>query len=123
MSEVVTIGGNCRQDWWTQEKRSNKPPRETFEETGVAVSITTLLCVAVMEVASAEYRGVNLYYRAEALSDITPHTSAKKERISVAAYQDLAALHPSQIHPVDRRILRMWRQKPEREAFYVHIDL
>jgi len=27
--------------------------RETFEETGVAVSITALLCVAVMEVSSA----------------------------------------------------------------------
>jgi 8-oxo-dGTP pyrophosphatase MutT (NUDIX family) len=46
--------------------------RETLEETGVAVSITTLLCVAVMEVSSAEYRGINLYYRAEALSAIIP---------------------------------------------------
>jgi len=95
--------------------------RETLEETGVAVSITTLLCVAVMEVASAEYRGVNLYYRAEALSDVTPHLSAKKERISAATYQDLAALRPSQIHPVDRRILSMWRRQPDRQPFYAHM--
>jgi ADP-ribose pyrophosphatase YjhB (NUDIX family) len=97
--------------------------REALEETGVAVAITTLLCVAVMEVASTDYRGVNLYYRAEAASDVTPRPSAKKERISAAAYQDLAALQPSQIHPVDRRILRMWRRQPDRESFYVYIDL
>jgi ADP-ribose pyrophosphatase YjhB (NUDIX family) len=85
--------------------------RETLEETGVAVSITALLCVAVMEVSSAEYRGVNLYYRAEALSDITPHPSAKKERISAAAYQDLSELQPTLIDAVDRRILRLWRRR------------
>src|SRR5690349_10511722 len=50
--------------------------RETLEETGIAVSVTALLCVAVMEVASAEYRGINLYYRAEALSKVIPHPSA-----------------------------------------------
>jgi ADP-ribose pyrophosphatase YjhB (NUDIX family) len=97
--------------------------RETLEETGVAVSIRTLLCVAVMEVSSAEYRGINLYYRAEALSDVSPHPSAKKERISAAAYLDLSKLEPKQVHPVDRRILRMWRRQPDREAFYVSIDL
>jgi ADP-ribose pyrophosphatase YjhB (NUDIX family) len=78
--------------------------RETFEETGVAVAITALLCVAVMEVSSAEYRGVNLYYRAKAVSDVTPHPSAKKERISAAAYQDPAALQPSQIHPSNQLV-------------------
>jgi 8-oxo-dGTP pyrophosphatase MutT (NUDIX family) len=46
--------------------------RETLEETGVVVSITTLFSVAVMEVASAEYRGINLYYRAEAVTEVTP---------------------------------------------------
>jgi ADP-ribose pyrophosphatase YjhB (NUDIX family) len=97
--------------------------RETLEETGVAVSIATLLCVAVMEVSSAAYRGINLYYRAEALRDVTPHPSAKKERISAAAYLDLAELQPKQIHPVDRRILRMWRRQPDRETFYVYTDL
>jgi hypothetical protein len=67
---------------------------------------------------SVDYRGVNLYYRAEAVSDVTPHPSAKKERISAAAYQDLAALQTSQIHPVDRRILKMWRRQQDRETFY-----
>jgi 8-oxo-dGTP pyrophosphatase MutT (NUDIX family) len=97
--------------------------RETLEETGVTVSITSLLCVAVMVVSSAEYRGINLYYRAEPLSYVTPHPSARKERISAAAYLDLAELQPSQIHPVDRRILRMWCRQPDRETFYVSIDL
>jgi ADP-ribose pyrophosphatase YjhB (NUDIX family) len=87
--------------------------RETLEETGVAVAITTLLSVAVMEVSSAAYRGINLYYRAEALSDVTPHPSAKKERISAAAYLDLSELQPKHIHPVDRRILRMRRRQAE----------
>lgn len=68
--------------------------RETLEETGVAVSITTLFCVAVMEVPCAAYRGINLYWRAEALSDVTPHPSAIKERISAADYLDLAELQP-----------------------------
>jgi 8-oxo-dGTP diphosphatase len=97
--------------------------RETLEETGVAVSINTLLCVAVMEVSTVEYRGINLYYRAEALTDVTPHPSAKKERISAAAYLDLSELQLKQIHPVDRRILTMWRRQPNRETFYVSIDL
>jgi ADP-ribose pyrophosphatase YjhB (NUDIX family) len=35
--------------------------RETLEETEVAASITTLLCVAVLEDSGAEYRGINLY--------------------------------------------------------------
>jgi 8-oxo-dGTP pyrophosphatase MutT (NUDIX family) len=97
--------------------------RETFEETGVAVSVTSLLCVAVMEVSSAAYRAINLYYRAEALYEVSPHPSAKKERISAAAYQDLSELEPKHIHPVDRRILRMWRRQPDRETFYLYIDL
>jgi 8-oxo-dGTP pyrophosphatase MutT (NUDIX family) len=74
--------------------------RETLEETGVAV----------MEVSSAEYRGVNLYYGAEALSDGAPHPSAKKERIVAATYQNVAALQSSQIHPVDRRSSRSGRR-------------
>jgi ADP-ribose pyrophosphatase YjhB (NUDIX family) len=97
--------------------------RETLKETGVAVSITTLLCVVVMEVSGAEYLGINLYYRAEALNNVTPHPSAKKERISAAAYLDLSKLRPTQIHPVDRRILSMWRRQPDRETFYGSIDL
>jgi 8-oxo-dGTP pyrophosphatase MutT (NUDIX family) len=52
--------------------------RESIEETGVAVSIMRLLCVAAMEVSGAAYHGVNLYYRAEALNHVTPHPSAKK---------------------------------------------
>src|SRR5262245_37105389 len=52
--------------------------RESLEETGVAVSITTLFCVAVMEVASADYCGSNLSYRAVALSDVAPHRARRR---------------------------------------------
>jgi len=97
--------------------------RETVEETGIAVAVGALLCTAVMDVAKAKYRGINAYFRAEALDDAIPYTSPRKERISAASYIDLAQLSPRKIHPVDRRILSMWRRKPDRPAYYVYISL
>ncbi len=97
--------------------------RETLEETGIAVSVRALLCTAVMDVPSAEYRGINAYFHADTLSIAQPRTSARKERISAAAYLDLDQLSPSEMHPVDRRILTLWRRKPDRPAFFTYIKL
>jgi len=36
--------------------------REALEETGIPVAIGPLLCTAVMDVAKAEYRGINAYF-------------------------------------------------------------
>jgi len=97
--------------------------RETLEETGISVAVGTLHCTAVMDVAKAEYRGINAYFRAEALDDAMPHTSPRKERIDSAAYVDLAQLSPRELHPVDRRILGLWRRKPDRPAYHVYARL
>ena len=97
--------------------------RETLEETGIAVAVGSLLCTAVMDVPNEGYRGINAYFRAEAVDDAMPHMSPKKERIATAAYVDLAKTSPGEIHPVDRRILSLWRRKPDRPAYYVFIKL
>ncbi len=97
--------------------------RETLEEVGVPVAIERLLCTAVMDVPDEEYRGINAYFRAIALDDTTPTPSDGSEPIHKAAYVDLTTLRPKQIHPVDRRILNLWKRKPDRPPFYVHIIL
>jgi len=97
--------------------------RETLEETGISVAVGPLLCTAVMDVPGLEYRGVNAYFRAGALTDATPRMSPRKERISAVAYVHLAQLDPRELHPVDRRILGMWRRKPDRPAYHVYIKL
>jgi len=97
--------------------------RETLEETGISVEVGPLLCTAVMDIPNEEYRGINAYFHAEALDDAMPHTSPKKERIAAAAYVDLATISPLEIHPVDRRILSVWRRRPDRPAYFVYIRL
>lgn len=97
--------------------------RETLEETGISVTVGPLICTAVMDVPNEAYRGINAYFRADALDDAMPHTSPRKERIATAAYVDLANISLHEIHPVDRRILGMWRRRPDRPAYYVYITL
>jgi ADP-ribose pyrophosphatase YjhB (NUDIX family) len=97
--------------------------RETLEEVGVPVAIERLLCTAVMDVPDEAYRGINAYFCATALDDTAPTPSDGSEPIHKAEYVDLARLRPKQIHPVDRRILNLWKRKPDRPPFYVHITL
>jgi 8-oxo-dGTP pyrophosphatase MutT (NUDIX family) len=96
--------------------------RETLEETGIGVSIGSLLCTVVMDVPVEEYRGVNLYFRANAVDHTLPRPP-DDEPISCAAYIELASLRPRDIHPVDRRILNLWRRKPDRSPYFVHVTL
>ena len=97
--------------------------RETLEETGISVEVGPLLCTAVMDVPKLGYRGINAYFHADVLTDATPRMSPRKERISAVAYMDLAQLGPREIRPVDRRILGMWRRKPDRPAYHVYGSL
>ena len=46
--------------------------RETLEEVGVPVSVDRLLCTAVMDVPEETYRGINAYFFATPLKDVTP---------------------------------------------------
>ena len=90
--------------------------REAFEETGVSVTIGALLCTVIIEVLAQEYRAINAYYRADSVEDVQP-VVGHDEPIVAAAFVDPAALHPPDIHPVDRRILRRWWRNPDRAAF------
>ncbi len=90
---------------------------------GVPVAIERLLCTAVMDVPEEAYRGINAYFSATALDDTPPQPSDDSEPIHKAEYVDLAMLRPKQIHLVDRRILNLWKRKPDRPPFYVHITL
>lgn len=96
--------------------------RETLEEVGVPVVVDRLLCTAVMDVPDETYRGINAYFVATPLRDVTP-TPCAGEPIHRAEYVDLSTLRPKQIHPVDRRILNLWKRKPDRPPFYVYITL
>ncbi len=96
--------------------------RETLEEVGVPVSVGRLLCTAVMDVPEETYRGINAYFFATLLKDVSP-TPGAGEPIHRAEYVDLSTLRPKQIHPVDRRILNLWKRKPDRPPFYVYITL
>ena len=80
--------------------------REALEETGISVAITSLLCTVVMDVPAEEYRGINLYFRADAIDDACPRRP-NDEPISCAAYVEPASLRSRDIHPVDRRILNL----------------
>src|SRR5262245_37019924 len=97
--------------------------RETREETGVCPSVGELLCTVVIDEPLLEYRSINAYFRAVAPEDAMPQTSLKEGRISAAAYVNIAQLRARDIHPVDRRILSMWRRRPDRQAFHIYIKL
>lgn len=97
--------------------------RETLEETGIRVSVGKLLCTAVMDEPEEHYRGINAYFRVETLDGRQPENSSSRENISSVAYVDLMRLSAREIHPVDRRILGMWRRDPDRPPFHVYIRL
>ena len=75
-----------------------------------------------MDVPDEMYRGINAYFLAIPLQDVNP-TPGDGEPIRRAEYVDLSMLRPKQIHPVDRRILNLWKRKPNRPPFYVYITL
>jgi 8-oxo-dGTP pyrophosphatase MutT (NUDIX family) len=97
--------------------------RETLEEVGIGVSLDRMLCTVVMDVPDESYRGVNVYFAATPLDDAVPQPGHDSEPIYKAEYVDFSTLRPKQIHPVDRRILNLWKRKPQRPPFYVHITL
>lgn len=96
--------------------------RETFEETGLSVAIGSLLCTVVMDVPDESYRGLNAYFRASTEGHQIPRVG-EGEPIHRVDFVDVTMLRPRTIHPVDRRILNLWRRKPERPPFYVHVTL
>jgi 8-oxo-dGTP diphosphatase len=97
--------------------------RETVEETGIHAAVGELLCTVVIHEPSLEYRSVNTYFRAKAPDDAVPQANTRERRISSVAFMDLAQLRSREIHPVDRRILNMWRRKPDRGPYHIHITL
>ena len=93
--------------------------RETLEETSVSVSIGALLCTVVMDVPREKYRGINTYFCATWVGDETPFGDEKDgEAIIKAAYIDLTLVSFSDIHPVDRKILRHWLKSKNKQPFY-----
>ena len=105
------------------ESLEDTAKRETLEEVGIAVSLDRLLCTVVMDVPDEAYRGVNVYFSATPLNASKPRPGHDGEPIYMAEYMDLSTLRPKQIHPVDRRILNLWKRKPERPPFFIHITL
>lgn len=97
--------------------------RETLEETGIHAAVGELLCTVVIDESSLEYRSVNVYFRAKAPGDAVPQANPRERRISSVAFVDLAQLRSRDIHPVDRRILNMWRRKPDRPPYHIYIRL
>lgn len=98
--------------------------RETLEETGLAVAVHSLLCSVIMDVPGERYRGINAYFRAEAISDDEPHAGgAHEEPIDDVRFIDLRAIPSRLIHPVDRRVLNLWKRHPDRPPYFVHIIL
>lgn len=104
------------------ESLEDTAARETMEETHVLTRVGRLLCTVVMEVPAERYRALNAYFCAEALDDRAPVASSD-EPIVHAAYVDLVSLHAQQMHPVDRRILRLWHRNPNRPPFHFRIVL
>ena len=96
--------------------------RETKEETSAIVTIGSLLCTAVMDVPSEEYRGINAYYRATfvAMSD---SLIDENEPIEKAAFVDICLIASRDIHPVDRKILARWRRLRNERPFSFRILL
>lgn len=97
--------------------------RETREETGLVVAVGRLLCTVVMDVPAESYRGINAYFYASAVGDVSPRPGVDGEPIRQAKLVDVAQLPPRSIHPVDRRILNRWRRNPERSAFHLQLVL
>ena len=97
--------------------------RETLEETGIQAAAGELLCTVVIDEPSLEYRSVNAYFRAKAPGAAMPQANPRERRISSVAFVDLAQLRSRDIHPVDRRILNMWRRKPDRPPYHIYIKL
>jgi len=79
--------------------------RETLEETSLRVEVGCLLCTVVMDVPEENYRSINAYFYASASGRSIPHPGSLDEPIQRAEFVDTAQLRPSDIHPVDRRIL------------------
>lgn len=96
--------------------------RETLEETGVRVSVGCLLCTVVMDVPDEAYRGINAYFRTTVQGNRMPRLG-DGEPIHDVRFVDLSTLRPRDIHPVDRRILNMWRRKPDRPPYHIYIKL
>ncbi len=96
--------------------------RETLEETGIRVSVECLLCTVVMDVPHEVYRGINAYFRTTIQGNRKPRLG-DGEPIREVRFVDLSTLQPHDIHPVDCRILNMWRRKPDRPPFHIYIKL
>lgn len=91
--------------------------RETKEETGIDVEIGALFCTVVMDVPLEEYRGINLYYCAQALTDQI-QTPNDYEPITDVAFKDIDTLKARDVHPVDWRILSRWKRGSTNKPFY-----
>lgn len=97
--------------------------REAQEETGLAVLVRELLCTALIDDCSDSTRAVLIYFRARACEPIGGLPLPTNEPIHEVRFLDLMGVAPQLIHPVDRRVLRMWRRKPDRPHFFIHIKL
>jgi len=104
------------------ESLEDTAARETMEETCVLTRVGRLLCTVVIDVPAEQYRGLNAYFCAQALDDRPPEAMSD-EPIVRAAYLDLLSLQPQEMHPVDRRILRLWQRNPSRPPFHFRIVL
>jgi ADP-ribose pyrophosphatase YjhB (NUDIX family) len=97
--------------------------RETHEETSIQVEVGHLLCTVVMDVPNENYTAINVYFCAFAEDKNTPRPQSLNEPVRRADFIDTSRLRPSDIHPVDRRILTRWSRKPDRKPFHFRILL
>jgi 8-oxo-dGTP pyrophosphatase MutT (NUDIX family) len=97
--------------------------REILEETGLTIVPSEIFCTALLDEPADAYRGVNVYFVARTTSRRLPRYQGTAEPIREAAFVDLATLPARALHPVDRRILRMWQRNPTRRNLYLYIRL
>ena len=96
--------------------------REVLEEAAIAVEIGELLCTMLWERGHDRRRNLLAFFLATAVDPTAEPRPQIDEEIDEAAFLDLRAVEPAEVHPLNRAIFDRWWDGRE-IGFHVHADV